>query len=64
MNTENMETSITSEMISQQTVSGEIERPNKDHKFPEITKKFHGHTIRMKNKLVRELMKLSKLEKI
>ena len=34
-----METSITSETISQQTVCGEIERPNKDRKFPEIAKK-------------------------
>ena len=38
MNTENMETSITSEMISQQTVCRDIERPNKDWKFTEIAK--------------------------
>ena len=29
-----METSITSETISQQNVCREIERPNKDWKFP------------------------------
>ena len=39
MITENMETSITSETISQQTVCGEIERPDKDQNFPEIVKK-------------------------
>ena len=33
MNTKNMETSITSEMICRK-----IERPNKDLKFPEIVK--------------------------
>ena len=62
MNTENMETSITSEMISQQTVCSKIERPNKDQKFPEITnKKFHAHLIMIKNlmttKVMRELLK-------
>ena len=35
-----METSITSETISQQTICGETERPNKDQEFPEIAKKF------------------------
>ena len=39
MNTKNMETSITSETISQQTIHGEIERPNKDQEFPDIAKK-------------------------
>ena len=39
MNTKNMKTSITSEMISQQTICGETERPNKDQEFPEIAKK-------------------------
>ena len=39
MNTENMEASITSEMISQQTVCGEIERPDENQKFPEIAQK-------------------------
>ena len=34
-----METSIASEMISQQTVCGETEKPNKDHEFLEIPKK-------------------------
>ena len=34
-----METSITSEMISQQTICGEPEKPNKDCKFIEIAKK-------------------------
>ena len=33
-----METSITSEMILQQTVCREIEGPDKDLKFPEIAK--------------------------
>ena len=33
-----METSITSDMILQQTVCREIERPNKDQEFPEIAK--------------------------
>ena len=38
--TRNMETSITSETISQQTFYGEIERSDdKDWKFPEIAKK-------------------------
>ena len=31
-----METSITSEAISQQTICGEPEHPNEDHKFIEI----------------------------
>ena len=31
-----METSITSEMISQQTIYGEPESPNQDHKFVEL----------------------------
>ena len=39
MNTENMETSITSETISQQTICREIERPNKDQESPDIAKK-------------------------
>ena len=39
MNTENMETLITSETILQQTVCWEIERPNKDQKFLEVAKK-------------------------
>ena len=34
-----METSFTSEMISQQTVCREIERPNKYWKFTEVAKK-------------------------
>ena len=34
-----METSITSETISQQAVCWQIERPNKDWKFPEVAKK-------------------------
>ena len=34
-----METSITSEMILQQTMYGETEKPNKDCKFLEIAKK-------------------------
>ena len=33
-----METSLTSEMISQQTVCGETERPNNDSEFLEIAK--------------------------
>ena len=33
------ETSITNEAISEETVCGEIERPNKDKKFPEVAKK-------------------------
>ena len=40
MNAEMMETSITSETISQQTVCGEIEKPNNDCKLPKIAKKF------------------------
>ena len=36
MNTKNMETSITSETISQNTICGEIERPNKGQEFPDI----------------------------
>ena len=47
MNTENIETSITSETISQQPVCGDIKGPEK---FPEIPKKFHTHVIRIKNK--------------
>ena len=39
MNTENMETSTTSKTIMQQTIFGEIERPNKDQEFPDIDKK-------------------------
>ena len=39
MNTENMETSITSETISQQIICEEIEKNIKDHKFPEIAQK-------------------------
>ena len=39
MNTENIETSITSETISQQPVCGDIKGPHKDQKFPEIPKK-------------------------
>ena len=34
-----IETSITSEMVSQNTICGEIERPNKDWEFPEIAKR-------------------------
>ena len=33
-----MERSITSKTISQQTICGEIERPDKDWVFPEIAK--------------------------
>ena len=63
MNTENIETSITSETISQQPVCGDIKGPHKDQKFPEIPKKkFHTHVIRIKNKLMGELLKLSKLK--
>ena len=39
MNTRNMETSITSEIISQQTICGETKRSNKDQEFLEIAKK-------------------------
>ena len=39
MNTENMETSIISEMILQQTICGETEGYNKDCEFLEIAKK-------------------------
>ena len=38
MNTRNMETSIPGEMISQQTVCCEIEKPNNEQKFPKIAK--------------------------
>ena len=38
MDAENMEISITSEMISQQIICGETERPNKDQEFLEIAK--------------------------
>ena len=51
MNTTNMETSITSETISQQTVCGEMEVPNKDWKFPEIAKKV-PHTCNKDKKLI------------
>ena len=34
-----METSIISEMVSQNTICGEIEGPNKDQEFQEIAKK-------------------------
>ena len=59
-----METSITIEMISKQTYCGEIERPDKDSKILEVAKKFHAHVIRKKNKIMRELLKLSKVENI
>ena len=38
INTRNMETLISSEMISQQTICGEIGKPNKDCEFLEIAK--------------------------
>ena len=38
MKTKDMETSITSETVSQNTISGEVEEPVKD-KIPEIDKK-------------------------
>ena len=34
-----METSVTSETVSQNTVSGEMEGPSKDSKVPEIARK-------------------------
>ena len=34
-----MKSSITSETISQETICGETERPNKDQAFPDIAKK-------------------------
>ena len=39
MNADKMETSITSETISQQTVCGEIEKPSNGQKFPEVVEK-------------------------
>ena len=48
-----METSITSEMISQQTVCREIGRPNKDPKFPEVAKKVQ-HTCHKDKEQINE----------
>ena len=39
MKTKILEISITREMMLQNTICGEIERPNKDQEFPEIAKK-------------------------
>ena len=39
MKTKIMETSITSEIVLQNTICEEIERPKKDWEFPEIAKK-------------------------
>ena len=39
MKTRVMETSVTSETVSQNTISGEMEGPSKDSKVPEIAKK-------------------------
>ena len=65
-----MEISITSEIVSQNTISGEMEEPIKDNKIPEIAKK----VLRMPNKdkeqtnnhevIKREKPKLNKLIKI
>ena len=39
MKTKVMETSVTSETVSQNTISGEMEGPSKDNKVQEIAKK-------------------------
>ena len=39
MKTKVMETSITSETVSQNTISGEMEGPDEDGKVPKIAKK-------------------------
>ena len=39
MKTRSMESSITSEMVAQNTICGEIKGSNKDTKFPEISKR-------------------------
>ena len=39
MKTKVMETSVISETVSQNTISGEMEGPSKDSKVPEIAKK-------------------------
>ena len=63
-----METSITSETTSQQTICAELQKPSKDCEYIEIAKKSHGHLkmimslIRLKVRNI--LLKLIKLREI
>ena len=49
MKTKVMETSVTSETVSQNTISGEMEGPSKDSKVPEIAKRPQGCLVKIKN---------------
>ena len=52
MKTKIMETSVTSETVSQNTICGEMEGPSKDSKVPEIAKRSWGHLAKIKNMMM------------
>ena len=69
MKTKVMETSITSETVSQNTISGEVEEAIKDI-IPEIAKRSQGCLTKIRSKLMigevlkKEIMTLNKQVKI
>ena len=57
-----METSMTSEMILQQIIWGETERPNKDREFPEIAKRSQGYLTMIEKLMGIKIKRITEIE--